>query len=353
MNLRLPVRPMRAALAALAGALLLASCSSAPPPVAAPPPPAPPPAPSIAMAPRLIEMASAYRGYMSRTTGITPAFADGSGVSRSVQTGAAYEPDQMVRGAIAYGAVVALQDKAFVQAVRVFAGDREQRQRVTYEILRDPAYVLGFPTASNAAGLVAAALGGDAQSLYDQGKAVKQAAYDIQHQPWSKSDVEAREARLAQAKSVSTAGMMGDVAETTRLQQASLGAAPMSLPPSSVSATYTPTVVRGLAVAALAALGQAGETDLGPILAMMNEPNVGRCMSMSKLNLYQCLAVARPHYEDVFCLGQHAMMDTGRCMIKAAGQPEPYEARFVPDAKSIARDYPAPKPPMKKARRKG
>ena len=86
----------------------------------------------------------------------------------------------------------------------------------------------------------------------------------------------------------------------------------------------------------------------------MNEPNVGRCMSMSKLNLYQCLAVAGPHYEDVFCLGQHAMMDTGKCMIKAAGLPEPYEARFVPDAKSVARSYAPPKtPPPKKAGRKG
>jgi hypothetical protein len=70
-------------------------------------------------------------------------------------------------------------------------------------------------------------------------------------------------------------------------------------------------VVRGLAIAALAALGEAGDANSNQIMGLMSEPNVGRCMNMSKLNLYQCLAVARPHYEDVFCLGQHAMMDTG------------------------------------------
>ena len=47
---------------------------------------------------------------------------------------------------------------------------------------------------------------------------------------------------------------------------------------------------------------------------------------MSKLNLYQCLAVAKPHYEDVFCLGQHVLIDTGQCVMKAAGAPFPTPA---------------------------
>ena len=42
-------------------------------------------------------------------------------------------------------------------------------------------------------------------------------------------------------------------------------------------------------------------------------------MKMAKLNLYQCLAVAGPHYEDVFCLGQHALIDTAQCVNDAAG----------------------------------
>jgi len=70
-------------------------------------------------------------------------------------------------------------------------------------------------------------------------------------------------------------------------------------------------------------------------------------MTMAKLNLYQCLAVARPNYEDVFCLGQHVMMDTGRCIIKASGQEEPYEAKFVPIVRADI-GYNLPKKPVRK-----
>jgi len=64
----------------------------------------------------------------------------------------------------------------------------------------------------------------------------------------------------------------------------------------------------------------------------MAEPASTSCLSMAKLNLYQCLAVAKPHYEDVFCLGQHVLMDTGQCVIKAAGAPMPVEPPPPPHA---------------------
>jgi hypothetical protein len=51
---------------------------------------------------------------------------------------------------------------------------------------------------------------------------------------------------------------------------------------------------------------------------------------MSKLNLYQCLAVAKPHYEDVFCLGQHIMIDTGACLMKGVGVAVPEDPRARP-----------------------
>jgi len=341
----MPLRfPARSALSAAAlAALLLASCAE-PPKVIAPPPPA---APTVALSPKVIEMASAYRYYVARTTAITPNFADGDAVARSLQVGAAYEPRQMVRGAISYAAVVALQDRSFVDGVRVYAKDPASRRQVTYEIMKDPAYVVGIAGSGSAAGAVIAALGGEGQKLYDEGKAVKQSAYDIQRQPWSKADVMARDVRLAGAKSLSSAAMMGDMAETARLQQASLGAATLGVAAAPAAPPYTPTVIRGLAIAALAALGEAGDANTEQLMGLMTEPNIGGCMNSSKLNLYQCLAVARPHYEDVFCLGQHAMMDTGRCVIRAAGLPEPYEARFVPSAASIAKGMPTKKPPPK------
>lgn len=340
----------RLAIPAILAATLLASCAEAPKVIAPPPPP---PAPSVSLSPKLVELASAYRRYLTNSTAIAPAFADGEGVASSLRMGVTYEPNQLVRGAIAYGAVMALQDRTFVEGVRTYAKDPVQRRQIAYEILKDPAYAVGLPGSAGAAGLVIASLGGDGQRLYDTGKSVKQAAYDIQRQPWSKADVMGREARLANAKSLSASAMLGDVAETARLQQASTGAAP--LPPLAagpVAPPYTHTVIRSLAVAALAALGEAGDANIDSVMGLVSEPNTSSCMNLAKLNLYQCLAVSRPHYEDVFCLGQHGMMDTGRCMIRASGQPEPHEARFVPDASSIARKMTTPKPPAKKPAKK-
>jgi len=341
-------------LAALLALSLLAACAEQKP-VAAPPapPPAPPPPPSVSLAPRLVEQAAAYRYYMSRVSTISPAFQDGAAIARSIEVGAAYEPQQMLRGAIAYGAVAALQDPAYVAAVRTFAVDPEQRRQVAYQLMKDPAYAVGIANSAGAAGLVVAALGGEAQKLYDNGKAVKQAAYDIQHQAWSKVDVPNREQRLSQAKSLSATPVVGDMAETARLQQAIVGASPLGVSPSTASPPYSPVVVRSLALAALAALGEANDANMDTILAEMAEPQVGFCMSMAKLNLYQCLAVSRPHYEDVFCLGQHIMMDTGRCMIKAAGLPEPFEAKFVPKDQTNEQMIAARKGSSKKHSKKG
>eukprot|EP01041_Mallomonas_annulata_P019878 gene19878-39422_t len=146
---------------ALMLSVLLVACAA--PPKAVTPPPPPPPIPTVTLSPQVVQAASAYRAYMSRGSAITPEFADGDSVARSVQVGAAYEPAQMVRGAIAYAAVVALQDKAFVDGVRLYANDSSQRREVITELLRNPAYVVGLPGSAGAAGLVIANLGSDAQ----------------------------------------------------------------------------------------------------------------------------------------------------------------------------------------------
>ncbi|HWU80294.1 MAG TPA: hypothetical protein VN158_09555, partial [Caulobacter sp.] len=110
---------------------------------------------------------------------------------------------------------------------------------------------------------------------------------------------------------------------------------------------YQPVVIRGLAVAALAALGAAGDSNLSYLDAISNDPGTANCLNMGKLNLYQCLAVSKPHYEDVFCLGQHILIDTGACMVKAAGASLPPEPppppRIEPVKKAVAK-----KPPAKK-----
>lgn len=318
-------------LIALAFMALVSACSPPPPPAAPPPPPPPPP---INLATKVIEAASAYRYYMDHAGKITPAFTKGDDIAQAVQVGAAYEPKQLLRGAIAYGAIVALQDPAFVAGVRAYAKDPAQRREVTNNIIQNPTYIASIAGASSAAGLVQAALGSEGQRLYDRGKAVKQSAYDLQKQSWSKAEIANRDLRLSQAKALSSVAIVGDLDQTVRLQQAAKGITPLGLVAAPIEPPYRPVVLRAMAVAALAVLGQAGDENYDTIRAIMDEANIGLCLNLAKLNLYQCLAVSRPHYEDIFCLGQHIMMDTGRCMIRAAGTPEPYEPQFVPQIRA-------------------
>jgi hypothetical protein len=338
---------VRSALTAAAAILtgVIAGCAEPPPP---PAPKAPPP---VAISSRLIDQASGYKAYMSRSTAISPAFADGAAVATSLGVAGSYDPQALLRGAIAYGAVVALQDRAFVSAVRVHAADAAQRQEIAYAIMRDPSYVMSFNGASTAAGSVVAALGADGRALYDQGGKVKQAAYDIQAFPWSKAEVANRPMRLDQAKAA--APLMGDTSETEKLRLALTGGQPAMTPLAQPAAPpYASLVVRSLAVAAVAALGYGdGPTDM--FTPLMADAVGGTCLNLAKLNLYQCLAVSKPHYEDVFCLGEHAMRDTGRCLMKSAGATMPFEAKPPPMDLSKAKPYkPAPKP-KPKARKKG
>lgn len=308
---------------ALAG-LSLAACGPEKPLTVAPSKP-----PEISLAPRIIDQAGAYRNFIDRTSAISPAFVDGSMVSKAVEAGSAIESGQIMQGVMAYGAIVALEDPAFVAGVRAQAIGEAQRVQLAESLAANPYNVLGIRGSGEAASRVALVLAEDGQRLYDAGKAVKQSAYDVQKQAWSKVEVANRTARLANAKSLSSVFFDSNLSEA-ELRADAAGRRPAGGP---VEAPYSQTVVRSLAVAAMAVLGQAGSLRNENVSAVMQDPNIGSCARMTKLNLNQCLAVSKPYYEDIFCLGQHIMMDSGRCVIKASGQKEPYEPRFIPTVK--------------------
>ena len=68
-----------------------------------------------------------------------------------------------------------------------------------------------------------------------------------------------------------------------------------------------------MAAAALSILG-----DEKSAVRMLAEPRAGMCVRMAKLNFHQCLASAGPYYEDLYCLGRHAMLETSSCVSQAA-----------------------------------
>jgi hypothetical protein len=322
-------------LAALAGAALLAACSTpAPPP--APLPPAPiaahaPAPPPVGLSASVVEQASEFRTYMRRAATIAPPFANGAAIEQALSDAEAFEPQQLSRGAVAYAAVVALQEPGFVAGVRTYAVDPDQRKALAQKLISDPYYATALPGAQAAAGLIIASLKDEGSHLADAGEKVRLSAYDIQKQAaWSKTSVSDPAGRLARAKTTSAMSMAPDPADVTELKRAVTGSDGQalqsrvaSLGASASAPPFTQAVTRGLAVAAVAALGEATEENDAALNGLLNDSTGGFCLNMTKLNLYQCLSVAKPWYEDVFCLGRHVMIDTGQCVAKAAGQSHP------------------------------
>jgi hypothetical protein len=332
-----------------ASALVLVGCQTPPPP---PPPvaeaPPPPPTPPITLPSRIVDAASAYSAYVDHVSAISPAFKDGESVAASLRLGESYEAEHLQRGMTAYAAIVALQDPTFVATVRGFAADPTQRGQIATSIMRDPNYVLGFRGSDSAAGLIIAAFDSQGQGVLEAGRKVKQAAYDVQHQSWSKAEVSNREARLALAKNLSTAELAATMEQTQRLRQAATGAPTLSVSGPPAPPPYTTTVVRALALAAMAALGDGSEDFNDPLMGLLSDPGQLDCLSTSKSYLYECLAVSKPHYEDVFCLGQHAMIDTGQCIIKAVTPRVIVAKESVLPVVAVADQPPTPKKKRKK-----
>ncbi|MEO8813257.1 MAG: hypothetical protein ABI376_10150 [Caulobacteraceae bacterium] len=288
--------------------------------VEAPPPPLPPAKP-VGLPTALLADAAAYEAYLARTTAISTGFTDGGSVASALRTAAAYEPTALIRGAVAYGAVAALEDPTFVADVRAAGNSPENRRIIVGYIVANPAYAFQFKNADVAAGLAKEALGGAALRLYAEGKAIKQSAYQVQHQSWSKTDVADRPGRLAAVEASANAPIQPAGDRVPVLEAAASGTQPQALPfvAQPAKPPYTPLLARSMQIAAIAALGEAGDDAYDRLVALTDDGATHTCLHMAKLNLYQCLAVAKPNYEDIFCMGQHVMMDTGACLAKNAG----------------------------------
>jgi hypothetical protein len=288
--------------------------------------------PDVGLAGRLVAAAGVYDGYMREAGAISPAFTDAASVSSALRTGVAYEPGQFRRGAIAYAAIAALGDRAFVDDVRRAGATPQARYAIVARIYANPANVLAFQDARGAVGMAKEALVTTGLHLFGQGDSVRLAAYSIQHQPWSLADVLDRDGRAGAVKSLSGSARQPPSDETAALQREIAGDGPRGATPDSAPPPYSPMLIRAVALAALAAIGQAGDDSEGNLGWLTDDYYLDHCLAEAKLSLYECLAVARPNYEDVFCLGQHAMKDTGACVVKSAGGVVPLEiaTRAIP-----------------------
>ena len=269
---------------------------------------------TVAMPREVVAAASAFYTYVEHAAAVRGRMTSGAGVADGLKAGAAYEPGQFQEGMIGYAALAALRDDRFITGID-YAARTADRRYLAERLAADPAFVLQISGAGEAAGRAQAALRERGDILAEVGGRTKQAAYDVQRQAWSKVRVADHAARLAGVKSLSARPL-----DVTEGDDARLIEAVLRVPaPSGVAETISPLVVHALALAAEAELGAARNEDMASLRPLVSDASSGQCLRMSKLNLYQCMAVAGPEYEDVFCLGQHELIDTAKCVAKASG----------------------------------
>ena len=197
---------------------------------------------------------------------------------------------------IAYAALAAMQEPRFVQVVR--AGGRDLGRRLA----SDPDAALDLPGGAAAAARANAALARRGEALAGAGARVKKTSYSIQHEAWSRARIPNGPQRLAAVKQA--AGYRAEAADRARLSAA--------IAEGGRRGGASPVIARGVAVAALTVLGQDSAAR-----GLMTERKAAQCIRSAKLNYHQCLAASGTHYEDIYCLGVHAMSDPGQCVVDA------------------------------------
>lgn len=278
--------------------------------------------PPINLSQSVAQDAAVYLAFARDLATIRGGFESPEAIQAALRQGAAYDPGQISRGLVAYASIVALQSPAFVTGVNQYGINPTGRQKMIADIVADPRVASYMPGADEAAGLIMAALNTEIDALAAAANSVENDAYAAQadgRRSWAIAHIVDRETRLAGAKSLSSQTMLPPVAESARLfAAASSGGGLGVIGGRRREGPYPPVVTNALALAALAALGAAGEDARANTAALQSEPTSQTCLHESKLNLYQCLAASRPSYEDMFCLGRHIVRDLATCTRSAA-----------------------------------
>jgi hypothetical protein len=283
--------------------------------------------PPISLNDSVAQSASVYLGFIRDVATVRGGFADADAIQAALRKGSGYDPAQLSRGMIAYASILALQSPEFVAGVRQYGGDPATRAKLIADIVADPRYAANLPGADAAAGLIMGTLGADINALSAAAQSVEDDAYTIQERNdprrgWAMTHILDREGRLQSAKSLSAQAMLPSAEESARLFTAAHSGAGLVVSSDRRNAPYTPAVNNALAIAALAALGAAGNDARANTDALQEDKTSQFCLSMSKLNLYQCLAASRPSYEDMFCVGRHVVRDLASCT-RGAAMPAP------------------------------
>jgi hypothetical protein len=288
---------------------------------------------SVAIAHRVLDAAAAFDSYVHQASAVSADVHEGADVAKAIMVSAGYEPQQFQEGTIAYAALAALQNARFVQGVSDLGQDPGLRRELVARLLSRPDTVLKLPAAPEASATIVTVIGSLGDTVVSAGSAVNKASYTVQRQAWSRAPIDGPEDLLARVKRRSATRAALAAADAPTLIGNIAAASKLSAGRQVASVTPTTTVTRGLALAALAVLGAAGDDSAEQLSPVLSDATNAQCLKMAKLNLNQCLAVAGPHYEGMFCLGHHGLTETGQCVVTSVGWTGP--APLAPPSQSV------------------
>ncbi|WP_425990724.1 hypothetical protein [Brevundimonas sp. TWP2-3-2] len=279
--------------------------------------------PPVALNDSVAQSAAVYLTFTRDMATIQGGFASPDAVQAALRRGASYDANQISRGLVAYASILALQSPEFVSDVRQAGAEPSERRQIIDRIVANPEYASTLPGAEAAASLVMSVLEADIVALSSAADSVESDAYNIQYtgdqrHGWGRATPPDREGRLQAVKDLSRT-ILPSASEAARLHAASNSGSGLGVTAGRTRrAPYAPSVTNAIAMAALAALGAAGDNARANTEALQYDRASQDCLASSKLNLFQCLAAARPTYEDMFCLGRHVIRDLSTCARGAA-----------------------------------
>lgn len=267
-------------------------------------------------------------------------------IDEALDTIVSHDPDTFARAWLAYAALVAAQEPAFVDGVRAVA-DYYGRDNVIAGLRNDPTYAGQLEGAEDARQAVLATVAGDVARLREISEQIKQQAYSLQSLDWAKTRSGDNSARLARLETIEGAvrapgaetlaslggpGAIGsDRAERSEEARANFWRA-FSLGPTTAHAStgaspriaenprYRSVLDQVVTLAALEALDAANADDAAMVSPMLEQPDTQMCLRMARMHFNQCIAASHFRYEDPFCIAEHGVRDIGGCMSKIASQ---------------------------------
>ncbi|MEI9890635.1 MAG: hypothetical protein WDN45_08580 [Caulobacteraceae bacterium] len=271
---------------------------------------------------RVTDAASAYETYVRRATAIDSRFGDAAAVQRAVKAGAAYQPQQLQEGIVAYAALLALRDDAFVDGVK---GQRDPS--FADRLIASPRRCFRCAAPTRPPPMSPGHCAPRAPPCWPPARPSPRPPMTCRPRTGPRLPCSIPRACWPTPRRPPPSPRAATVPAKQRLLD-SLVAAPQA--PVGADGAGAPDVVRGLALAALAIMGRTGDDKEAVFEALLHDATSADCLKMAKLNLNQCLAVAGPHYEDVYCTGRHAVGETAQCVSAAANGLGPPLAPPIP-----------------------